>query len=216
MLIGLSGLIGSGKGTVADILVNDHGFVQMSFAGTLKDAVAQIFSWDRALLEGDTVESRNWREQVDPWWAEKLEVPHLTPRWVLQYLGTNVIRTHFNDNIWMLALERRLMNVSENVVLSDVRFPNELAMLRRLGGTALRVKRGNDPDWFSVATVANSTEVAAQTAKEHLANLGVHESEWAWVGTEFDYIVLNDGSLDDLRDVTGQLVSRLSSTVGPI
>ena len=52
MIIGLLGFAGSGKGTVADILVS-KGFKKESFADPVKDAVAAIFGWERSLLEGD-------------------------------------------------------------------------------------------------------------------------------------------------------------------
>ena len=65
MIIGICGLIGSGKGTVADVLVEQHNFTKISFADKLKDGVATVFGWDRAMLEGDTDESREWREQAD-------------------------------------------------------------------------------------------------------------------------------------------------------
>ncbi len=65
MIIGICGLISSGKGTVADILVEKHNFIKLSFADKLKDGVATVFGWDRAMLEGDTVESRKWLEQFD-------------------------------------------------------------------------------------------------------------------------------------------------------
>ena len=58
MIIGICGLIGCGKGTVGDILVENHGFTKLSFADKLKDGVATVFNWDRQMLEGDTVESR--------------------------------------------------------------------------------------------------------------------------------------------------------------
>ena len=64
MIIGICGFIGSGKDTVADYLVNFHGFRRESFANSLKDAVAVVFGWDRILLEGRTKEAREWREQV--------------------------------------------------------------------------------------------------------------------------------------------------------
>ena len=51
MIIGICGLIGSGKGTVADVLV-DQGFTKVSFADKLKDGVSTIFGWDRAMPVG--------------------------------------------------------------------------------------------------------------------------------------------------------------------
>ena len=67
MIIGICGLIGAGKDTMADYLVNIHQFRRESFANTLKDAVSAVFGWDRDLLEGRTRHSREWREQVDAW-----------------------------------------------------------------------------------------------------------------------------------------------------
>jgi hypothetical protein len=94
MLIGLVGLIGSGKDTVAERLVSHHGFRRDSFARSLKDAVSSIFGWDRNLVEGNTKESRAWREQPDAFWSEKFG-REVTPRWVLQYFGTEVCRGNF-------------------------------------------------------------------------------------------------------------------------
>ena len=51
MIIGLVGFIGSGKGTIADLLVERHGFFKESFANSVKDACSLIFGWDRAMLE---------------------------------------------------------------------------------------------------------------------------------------------------------------------
>ena len=77
MIIGFVGLIGSGKDTAADYLVNNRGFKRDSFAAPLKDAVANVFGWDRQLLEGATAESRHWREQTDLWWASRLGIPSI-------------------------------------------------------------------------------------------------------------------------------------------
>ena len=59
MLIGIVGLIGSGKDTVAERLVQKHGYIKDSFAKSLKDAVAAMFNWNREMLEGDTKSSRH-------------------------------------------------------------------------------------------------------------------------------------------------------------
>ena len=64
MIIGITGLIGSGKDTAADYLCTFHGFKRMSFAGTLKDAVAVIFNWDRELLEGSTKAAENGEKKL--------------------------------------------------------------------------------------------------------------------------------------------------------
>jgi dephospho-CoA kinase len=67
-IVGFCGLISAGKDTAANYLCDYHGYRRDSFANTLKDAVANVFGWDRILLEGRTTEAREWREQVDTWW----------------------------------------------------------------------------------------------------------------------------------------------------
>ena len=202
-IIGVCGFIGSGKDTIADYLVGFHGYRRDSFAGTLKDAVAAVFGWDRELLEGRTPEARAWREQVDPWWATRLDMPNLTPRWVLQYWGTEVCRKAFHDDIWIAALEARLSRRSDNTVISDVRFPNEIASIKNAGGKIVWVKRGELPSWYNAALLANGG-VTYMQAK--LKELGVHVSETAWVGTEFDVVIENDGTIEELYNNIKSLV----------
>jgi hypothetical protein len=195
MIIGICGFIGSGKDTVADYLVNFHEFRRESFASTLKDAVASVFGWDRTMLEGRTKEAREWREQVDPWWAERLSMPTLTPRWVLQYWGTEVCRKSFHDDIWIASLENKLRNSKDDVVISDCRFPNEIQSIKNAGGMIIWVKRGNLPDWYDTALGANNGILPDQ---ELLKKLKIHASETAWVGTEFDSELENNSSIDEL------------------
>ena len=178
-IIGVCGFIGSGKDTAADYLVNFHEFRRDSFAATLKDAVAAVFGWDRELLEGRTKEAREWREQVDSWWAKKLNMPELTPRWVLQYWGTEVCRRGFHDDIWIASLEARLRNSKDSIVISDCRFPNEIRAIKEAGGTVIWVQRGNLPSWHIMAANANKGDTVA-AAK--LKQLGIHASETAWGG----------------------------------
>jgi len=113
MIIGITGLISSGKDTAADYLIRFHGFKKLSYAGTLKDCVASIFGWDREMLEGTTQSSREWREKIDPWWAKRLDMPHLTPRWVLQYWGTEVGRRTFHNDIWVASIENQLRQITD-------------------------------------------------------------------------------------------------------
>lgn len=196
MIIGVCGFIGSGKDTIADYLVNFHEFRRDSFANSLKDAVSAVFGWDRTMLEGRTKEAREWREQVDPWWAERLSMPTLTPRWVLQYWGTEVCRRGFHDDIWISSLENKLRNSKDNVVISDVRFPNEVAAIKKAGGMVLRVVRGQEPVWLRVAQSACSGDEKAKLLMSD--EFKIHASEWAWLGTEFDHVLDNNSTIDGL------------------
>jgi hypothetical protein len=193
MIIGVCGLIGSGKGTVSDILVEEHGFKKISFADSLKDAVAAVFSWDRELLEGDTDISRMWRETKDTWWADRLGIPDLTPRLILQLWGTEVCRTGFHNDIWISSLERKLHS-NTNYVIPDTRFPNEVDLIKKIGGEIWCVKRGPDPKWFVQYQLGGSPPNY------------IHSSEWEWARSKFNKTLENDKTLDDLKVLVKSLV----------
>ena len=194
MIIGICGLIGSGKDTIADYLQNIHQFRRESFAHTLKDAVAAVFGWDRELLEGRTRESREWREQVDPWWTDRLNMP-VTPRLVLQVWGTEVARKSYHDDIWIASLENKLRKTHDDIVISDCRFPNEILAIKRAGGIVIRVVRGPEPAWYELAQTVNqgpTRNTKWRLSKNQLDSYGVHASETAWIGTDFDAIIDNN------------------------
>ena len=209
MIVGFVGLIGAGKDTAADYLCNFHGFRRDSFANTLKDAVSAVFGWDRVLLEGRTREAREWREQIDTWWAARLNMPNLTPRLMLQLWGTEVCRVGFHDDIWIASLENKMRKTRDNIVISDVRFPNEIRAIHNAGGIVVRVKRGEDPEWFNSAINVNQGSDNNPTwsmSKDYLKKLNIHASETSWVGGDIDHIVSNDGTIDHLFDQIKTLV----------
>jgi hypothetical protein len=219
MIIGVCGFIGSGKDTIADYLTNFHGFRRESFANSLKDAVAQVFGWDRTMLEGRTTQAREWREQVDPWWAERLDMPNLTPRWILQYWGTEVCRKGFHDDIWIAALEHKLINSKDNIVISDCRFPNEIKSIKNAGGMVIRVVRGDEPEWYDAAISVNrgpNGNTNWALSKQRLDSLKIHASETAWVGTNFDAVMDNNGTIDDLYKQVKQLIDLESDPLDAI
>jgi hypothetical protein len=210
MIIGVCGFIGSGKDTVADYLTNFHGYRRESFANSLKDAVSMVFGWDRTMLEGRTKQAREWREQVDPWWAQRLKMPKLTPRWVLQYWGTEVCRKAFHDDIWIASLENKLRTSKDDIVISDCRFPNEIKSIKSAGGQIVWVQRGELPEWYEAALSMNKGDrgnITWATSKNKIEKLGIHASETAWIGTEFDYLLDNNATIDDLYAQVKNLVS---------
>ena len=218
MILGVTGLIGSGKDTIADYLVTYHGFKRISFAASLKDAVAAVFGWDREMLEGRSSSSREWREQTDHWWSERLN-KNVTPRWVLQQWGTEVCRKSFDDDIWIASLENKLRTRQDNVVISDCRFPNEIKAIRNQGGKIVWVQRGELPMWYDAALSANQGPNGNPTwalSKAKLERLNIHPSETSWVGQEFDAVIDNNGTLDNLYHQIKNLVQdpRPSREVG--
>ena len=198
---GIVGWINSGKDTVAERLVNHYGFQRLSFAGPLKDAVSDIFGWDRNLLEGNTPASRRWRETRDEWWSRRLDNPLLTPRWVLQNWGTEVLRRGFHEDIWVASLENKLRKTDDDVVISDCRFPNEIRAIRKQGGYVIRVTRGPEPEWYDAAVSVNlgpNGNATWSLSKQKLERLKIHASETSWVGYKFDAVITNNGTLDEL------------------
>jgi len=213
MIIGIVGLIGSGKDTIADYLQNVYEFRRESFANTLKDAVSSVFGWDREMLEGRTKSSREWREEIDPWWAERLNLPDLTPRLVLQKWGTEVARKSFHDDIWIASLENKLRNTKDDIVITDCRFPNEIMAIKKQGGTVIRVIRGKEPEWYAFAEIVNKgpdKNIKWSWAQTQLSKFNIHASETAWAGTKFDYTLDNNqDGLDNLYRQVRDLVEDL-------
>jgi hypothetical protein len=197
MIIGVLGFIGSGKGTVGEILAEEKKFVPLSFADSLKDATSAIFGWDRELLEGDTKESREFRETVDTFWSKKFDKP-ITPRYILQYFGTEVCRNNLLNSIWVDSLERKILQ-HENVVITDVRFNNEIKFLKSLNSLLVQVDRTETrPDWWKWHESCMKT-IPAQWEKYALEHK-IHKSEYEWIGNpHIDYVVENDGSFRDLE-----------------
>lgn len=169
----------------------------MNFACILKDLLAILFDWDRELLEGISEESRIWRETIDEWWATELNIPNFTPRYAMQYIATDVFRKHFHNDIWILSLKRKIIKM-DKIIITDCRFNNEINFVKMLGGILIHVER-NSPSWFF--RYKNGEEV--DEIKE------LHNSQYEWIRSEFDGVILNNSDKITLEENIDLCVSSL-------
>jgi len=195
MLIGIVGFIGSGKGTVGDYLESSWQFKKDSFANPLKDALSIIFGWDRELLEGQTKESREWREKIDYGWS-KIIGKEISPRIAMQLFGTECIRNVFHPNVWSASLIKRYETFYHDVVVTDCRFKNEIKSIKDAGGYIIKVKRGDNPEWYERYKKHINNPLKIKELRDN--GIIPHVSETDWIGSKFDIIIENNNSLMDL------------------
>lgn len=200
MIYAICGFQSSGKDTVADYLVTHCGFKKLSFASVLKDVVAIMFDWSRDKLEGLTKEDREWREVVDEYWSKELNMPQLTPRYVLQYFGTELFRNHFHQDIWLKIVQKQLDKYSD-IVITDCRFPNEYAMLQEKGAAIIKIIR-NTPEWYE-------EYLNDKTCKS--AEL-VHPSEKEWIHFQHDYLINNTDTISALYNEIQKMNTHFKAT----
>jgi adenylate kinase family enzyme len=129
VIFGFMGSAGSGKDTAADHLVEHFGFKKFAFADSLKLGVQQMFC-----IPDDIMFDRVLREQeLDGW-------PGWSVRKLLQYIGTELMRDQFDKDIWVKILSNKILrenkeNGHERFAISDVRFPNEIDVVRQVTGS---------------------------------------------------------------------------------
>lgn len=168
-LIGICGYAGAGKDTLASILV-EQGFKKGSFAKPLKDAVSAIFGWDRELLEGLTKESREFREKVDTQWSTIMG-RDITPRYMMQYFGTEICRDMIHKEIWINSFKNRYFNSTDSIVISDVRFVNEAVAIKQMGGKLIYIYR-NGVKEYNHASEDSISVIRDIYADEQINNSG--------------------------------------------
>jgi hypothetical protein len=126
MIIGICGNIGSGKDTIADYLVLRYGFNKIFFSDALKQITSIITGWSYDYLNGSNEQFRKDRETIIHPIYKK------TGRELLQYIGTDVFRDHFDKNIWVNIVKQYIEKnkYTKNIVISDCRFENEINMIK--------------------------------------------------------------------------------------
>jgi adenylate kinase family enzyme len=127
MILGLIGNKQVGKTTFADYLVKEYGFKTIAFADPIKEGAKIMFDLSEEQVNGDL------KEVVDKRWG-------LTPRKILQTLGTDCCRNTFGKDIWIKRLQFELQKMKDiNVIVSDIRFPNEAKAVKEMGGHLIKI-----------------------------------------------------------------------------
>ena len=102
--------------------------------------------------------------------------------------------------IWVISLLNRAKG--RDVVVTDVRFQNEIKYIQDNGGIIIRVKRGDEPVWYDDLSKLTNTK----DKEIYMGQYGIHQSEWDWIGSDFDYVIENDGTIDDLGNKVNQVL----------
>lgn len=165
MIIGLSGKVGTGKDTVANIIKDNYSnFKTVAFADKLKDITCKLLSIDR--------------ETIECYKREPIFISGFTIRTWLQRIG-QLFRDEVNSEFWI----NKVINIQNDVIITDVRYLNEAEVIRKKGGILIRINRNINID-------------------EH----GTHPSEIELDDYNFDYIIDNNSSVKDLKlEVTNVL-----------
>lgn len=260
MIIAISGKIGAGKDTVGEIIQKlcltntNQNYKIKKFADKLKDIVCILIGCTREQLEDREFKEKELGEE---WWyycnslffdgetkmVSYLEandtikdntswyIVKLTPRKLLQLLGTEAGRNIIHPNIWVNALfadypkivdmDDKGLDVYENWIITDVRFPNEAQAIKDRGGIVIRVNRYcydsledylvTHPDKNVSAKAVkivsdwgfNKHGVMEEKLKEIPESKGYYEksnhpSETALDNYEFDHVIDNNGSIEEL------------------
>lgn len=205
-LIGLGGRMRAGKDAVGDYLAQEHGFEKMGMSDALNDALLKLNPYVPVETEfefwtGYGTEEQESAGKVYDWvpyaelheevgYVEAKKNPEV--RRLLQALGTEVGREMLGENVWVEIAEKKILEhwrSGRDVVITALRFPNELEMLERLGGTSVWIERPGE--------------------ETSMGELSEHASENSVEPKDFDYVLMNDGTLDQLyRKVEKRLIVR--------
>lgn len=153
MIIGLTGPYLAGKSTIAKALWDHHDFIQGHFTQKGKEVIADIYDLSYEQLYGSA------KEIIDPRY-------NLTPRFIMENFMTNVCRNIFDDT-WVYCLERKWIALDRpNMVIDDLRFPNEAAWIAQHAGMIIEVRR-NGCEYTSVPANAGLAAPFAAIAIEN-------------------------------------------------
>lgn len=208
-LIGLGGKLRAGKDALGDYLEESRNFVKLGMSDALNEALLKLNPVITVQLAHTEAEKRAIAQELrgeyrsedtyftyvryqelhdDVGYVEAKKNPEV--RRLLQVLGTEVGRDMIDSEVWVKIAEKKILEhweAGRDVVITAIRFPNELEMVHRLGGINIWIERPNDERW-----------VGTEATPGHSMQIVGHASENSVQPSEFDYFILNDSTLDDL------------------
>jgi energy-coupling factor transporter ATP-binding protein EcfA2 len=196
-IVGIAGESGSGKSTVAQMIADIYREVGQNtrivgLADPMKTFCQEIFDWPESALWGPS-HLRNVAPEGSSW--RRPDGAPLTPRFALQTLGSEWGRNCDSD-LWAKVWQRQtLLRLKSNIatIAPDVRFQNEVSVIKATGGLVIRVVRPTQQTYWK------------RLWREVRRRLGLlHASELGVVG---DVVLFNDSTLEDLRVKVRRLVN---------
>ena len=180
-LIGLGGLLRSGKDTFADYLVEKHGYVKIQMSDPLHEAMMTL----DPIVYPSGMQTRRYSEWVDAvGYVDAKKQPEV--RRLLQVLGTEIGRKMFGENVWVDLAGRKIdeLRIAGNpVVITGLRYPNEIEMIQSRKGRAIWIDRGEKP------------------TTDHASENSVHAED-------FSFTINNHGSVKDLHAAADFIVPK--------
>jgi hypothetical protein len=171
-IIGLAGRARCGKDTVATMMQKEMKGIIISFADPLREATAKMFGLPEERFHGDHPE----REVPDNYWG-------ISPREMLQKVGTECARNVFGQDFWLKRMELELSTLQCNTLfIPAIRFENEAAWVRNRGGHVIHIYRDLGPK-----------------VNPHISEAGVE------IGV-YDYIINNNSSVENLEKLTYEII----------
>jgi dephospho-CoA kinase len=175
-IVGIAGRAGTGKDTVAGYLQRQYHYHLFRFADPLKQALQTMFG-----IAPEVWEDRAAKEAALPWLG-------VSPRYLAQTLGTDWGRRMIADDLWIRVMERRIERHRDHrIIIPDVRFDNEAALIKRHGGVVVKLFRDSAPDVLLHASEAGVSDLLC------------------------DDFIANNGTIDGLYKTAVEVLEQLAS-----